>query len=353
MTNISVCIICKNEEKYIARCLESLTEYNLEIVVVDTGSSDDSVAIAKRYTDKVYDYKWEKDFSKARNYSIEQASNNWILILDCDEFVDDFNIRLVKNFMKAYPDYIGEVICKNEFFDLGGEPYYKEYTLPRFFNRKFFHYEGAIHEQITPININLPLKGCTLPISFIHVGYNLSAEMMREKQLRNIELLRFEIEINSTDPYTHYQLGVSYLTIKDYKQAIESFNNAINCELDFRIFYTNELFLHLANAYIGIEQYPNAIEVLENAKELLSDYSDYYYALGSAYYKNNMIPQSILSYIQALNASKSINIATKDYMTHYSLGNIYERMGDTKMALSFYNNCRDYHDTKERINRLS
>ena len=82
---VTVCIIAKNEEKYIEQCLRYLLPYEMEIVVVDTGSTDRTKEIAMKYTDKVYDFTWINDFSAARNFAASKASNNWILSVDCDE----------------------------------------------------------------------------------------------------------------------------------------------------------------------------------------------------------------------------------------------------------------------------
>ena len=82
--DISVCIITKNEADKLEKCLLSLKKYNLEIVVVDTGSTDNTPAIIDKYADVSGSYKWCDDFSKARNYSISLAGNDWILVLDSD-----------------------------------------------------------------------------------------------------------------------------------------------------------------------------------------------------------------------------------------------------------------------------
>ena len=79
---ISVCIIAKNEEKHIDECLRRLSPYGFEIVVTDTGSTDRTVEIARKYTDKVYSFEWINDFSAARNFCTAHASNNWILVLE-------------------------------------------------------------------------------------------------------------------------------------------------------------------------------------------------------------------------------------------------------------------------------
>ena len=83
---VSVCIIAKNEEKYIDECLKRLEPYGFEIVVTDTGSTDQTVEIAKKYTDKVFAFEWINDFSAARNFCVSHASNNclhWIVMSMC------------------------------------------------------------------------------------------------------------------------------------------------------------------------------------------------------------------------------------------------------------------------------
>ena len=82
--NISVCIITKNEANYLRECLSCLKKYPFEIVVTDTGSEDDSVSVAKEYTNKVFFYEWSNDFSAARNYCVAQATNDMVMIVDTE-----------------------------------------------------------------------------------------------------------------------------------------------------------------------------------------------------------------------------------------------------------------------------
>ncbi len=89
MPTISLCMIVKNEEMHIARCLDSVAELVEEIVIVDTGSTDRTVEIVSDYTSKVYSYPWKDDFSDARNYSFSKASMDYCMWMDADDILEE------------------------------------------------------------------------------------------------------------------------------------------------------------------------------------------------------------------------------------------------------------------------
>ena len=91
MIQISLCMIVKNEEKVLRRCLDSYLELMDEIIIVDTGSADSTKDIAAQYTDKVYEFPWRKDFAAARNYAFSKATKDYIFSADADEVLDDDN----------------------------------------------------------------------------------------------------------------------------------------------------------------------------------------------------------------------------------------------------------------------
>ena len=93
---ISVCMIVKNEEAVLARCLDCLKDIADEIIIVDTGSSDSTKKIAATYTDKVYDFEWINDFAAARNYAFSLATMDYIYSADADEMIDDVNRQKFK-----------------------------------------------------------------------------------------------------------------------------------------------------------------------------------------------------------------------------------------------------------------
>ena len=96
MSTLSVCIIAKNESEVIGRCLSCVMNFADEIIVVDTGSSDNTKYIASTYTDKVYDFPWDDDFSAARNFSFSKATMDYIMWIDCDDVIDDENQKRIE-----------------------------------------------------------------------------------------------------------------------------------------------------------------------------------------------------------------------------------------------------------------
>ena len=109
MKNISVVIICKNESSCIAECLESV-KLSDEVIVCDTWSTDNTVEIAKRFTDKIYHFEWCDDFSAARNYAKQFATNDWILSIDCDEVLITENwIQPLRDMIDTHGDSIDAI----------------------------------------------------------------------------------------------------------------------------------------------------------------------------------------------------------------------------------------------------
>ena len=150
MFSLSVCLIVKNEEKVLARCLNCAKQFADEIIVVDTGSTDKTKAIARVFTKNVYDFPWINDFSKARNFSFEKATKDYIMWLDADDVVSKENVEKINNLKKSScPADI--YFFKYEIaFDESGNPtfsYFRERIVKRELN---FKWEGFVHEAIVP-----------------------------------------------------------------------------------------------------------------------------------------------------------------------------------------------------------
>lgn len=225
---VSVCIIAKNEEKHIEKCLKGLFRYDMELVVVDTGSTDHTKQIAEKYTDKIYDFCWINDFSAARNFAISKASNNWILVLDCDEYVQDIDIGRLRMCMQKYPKAVGVVEMMNVYQRNEKEDIRVD-EVPRLFNKNYYEYKFRIHEQITPKKAEsydeIVLETFKLPITVKHYGYDIPREEMLKKQERNLELLKQSVgENKGMDDYIYFQVGQSYKMLGQYGHAIQAYD---------------------------------------------------------------------------------------------------------------------------------
>ncbi|WP_024622099.1 glycosyltransferase [Metaclostridioides mangenotii] len=151
MIDISLCMIVKDEEDVIGRCLDSVKDIVDEIIIVDTGSTDKTKEIVEKYTDKVYDFKWIEDFAAARNFSSSKASKSYIMWLDADDVIlQKDKVGLLK-LKKSLSSTIDMVMMKyNVAFDADGKPIHS-YFRERIFKRKNnYRWVGEIHEVIVP-----------------------------------------------------------------------------------------------------------------------------------------------------------------------------------------------------------
>lgn len=151
MITLSLCMIVKNEEDVLARCLNSIKDIADEIIIVDTGSHDHTKDIAYQYTDKVYDFKWIDDFSAARNYSFSKATMQYCMWLDADDIllqIDHDNLLDLKNTLSPLTDIV--MMRYNTNFDEKGNPIFSYFRERIIRNNKKYLWQGAIHEAITP-----------------------------------------------------------------------------------------------------------------------------------------------------------------------------------------------------------
>ena len=186
MPTLSLCMIVKNEEKHLARCLSSVKGVADEIVIVDTGSSDKTIEIAESFGAKIFHFDWVNDFSAARNFALSKCSGDWILYLDADEELNPDCIEEVKKYKSHKP---AGVYCtvKSLGSSIANESVMK---YPRLFaNVPGVEFVGKVHEQIIDSLRKNKIPLVESEIEIIHHGYAIDEDGLRKKKERNLSLL--------------------------------------------------------------------------------------------------------------------------------------------------------------------
>lgn len=219
---LSIGLMVKNEEKNLDKCLNSLRpileNLDSELVIVDTGSTDRTIDICRRYTSKVFCYKWNNDFAEARNEIIKHCRGDWYFSIDADEVIENSKdiIEFFKN--REYKKYNSAVIKLKNLEDLNDSSKYTFTDLPRLFKRdKDFKYVGAIHEQP---QFKMPMKNLKCVLQ--HYGYIFNdKKLMEVKFKRNKEILEKEITKDDKNIYLKHQLATTYCMHNDIDKSLE------------------------------------------------------------------------------------------------------------------------------------
>ena len=338
-------MIVRDEENIIEESLKSISKYNLEIIVVDTGSKDKTKEIALKYTSMVYDFNWCNDFSKARNFSISKASNEYVLIIDADEIIESINI----NKIELYKDKVGRLIRINEFIRKNEKYKYSE-RVNRLFNKNEFIYKGRIHEQITRKNEEA-YETYNLPIVINHSGYQNAEIIKKNKTERNIKLLKEELSVVGEDPYIFYQLGKSYYMDENYKRAEGYFKKAMEYDLDIKLEYVSDMIESYGYTLINQERFSEALDILNLYNEF-KEYCDFVFLCGLIYMNNGFFKEAIGEFKKALSYSNCKMDGVNDYLSNYNIGVIYECTGDMSKALTYYEKSGEYIKAIDGIRRI-
>lgn len=349
MLGISLCIIVKNEEKKLEACIKSVKALVDEIIVVDTGSEDNTKKIAAKYTDKIFDFLWKNDFSAARNYGISQTENEFVLIMDADEVIMDGQREELLFFAEKYPQEIGRPLFTNV-YERQGQIYKEKERIGRFFSKEYYKFDGIIHEQIVSMD-GICRKSYDLPLQIFHSGYNGNIEERKQKAKRNISLLLLAQEAGR-DPYLCYQIGKSYFMSEDYSNASKYFEEALSFDLDISLEYVIDLVETYGYSLVNAGQYKEALKLL-NIYDEFSDSADFLFLIAHVYMNNGYYDKAINEFLKAADKNISKVDGVNDYLSYYNIGVIYECLGEVKEAVKYYNKASGYELADRRIKILS
>ena len=333
MVTISLCMIVKNEEKVLARCLNSIKDLMDEIIIVDTGSTDRTKEIAAKYTDKVYDFVWVNDFSAARNFAFSKASCDYIYSADADEVVDEENrekFRSLKEVLLPEVEIV-QMYYANQ-LSCGTVYNFDKELRPKLFKRlRTFCWIEPVHETVRLLPVVFDSE-----IEIMHLPENLHTGRDLEIFKRMID--RGEVLSQRLFDFYARELFVSG-SMEDFRQAEDYFTRIVDGE------------------ETSAEQLKAAVCVVVKAAALRRDYLKMYryamkdiasgavsevcFELGEYYYTQGDYKEAILWYYNAAYETESVlNI-------HYGGDKPLGRLADCYEALGMMQEAELYRQEEK------
>ncbi|WP_110113169.1 glycosyltransferase family 2 protein [Bacillus sp. CGMCC 1.16541] len=272
---LSFCMICKNEEKHLPRCLQSVASIADELIVVDTGSTDKTIAIAEQFGALVLHHQWNHDFAEARNIGLCAATGDYVLFLDADEELhpdDQLTLRNVVDttndeaiFLKIH-NYVGKIETEQN-RDISP-------VLRLFKRHPHIQFEGRVHEQIG-FSISRTYENPSYAftdIRILHYGYLDEVVQEKEKSKRNMTLLKKAVEEDDSNPFHYYNLAGEYIRIHKYEPALHLLRKAKQlCQIETMAFGH----LVIKKEVFCLVMLGNVTEAIETCRAEICKFPDY------------------------------------------------------------------------------
>jgi tetratricopeptide (TPR) repeat protein len=294
---LTVCMIARNEEDRLPRALESVRKTADQMVVVDTGSTDNTVQVARSLGAKVVEHAWQEDFADARNRSLAEADCDWILCLDADECLAPGS---EPSLLEAISGKAGAYMIRIESrVDTGAGKMFVNFFPRLFRNVEGVHFEGKVHEQVTRSleRLGLPIEISNIVIR--HSGYALPEAEMKAKARRNADLLLRQLEEHGDEPLTLFHLGEAFSMLERFEEAVRCYDKALAAgKLDKVV--RAALLQNKGTALVKLKDYEKAVVSLKQAREVDPGLLTVYLVLASAFYgmkKFERAEQEVLSYV--------------------------------------------------------
>lgn len=294
---ISACYIVKNEAKNLAKSIKSLKNQVNEIVVVDTGSTDNTIVVARKLGARVYSFPWQDDFSKARNFALSKAKGDWLVLLDADEY---FTAKTAGNICQVIrqAQQADGLLIQMVNYDVDKaeiQDYFYQLRIVR--NQQGLHYEGKIHEELK-LSEGKSMKFLRVPsemLEIYHTGY--ASSVSRQKLERNLKLLQQAVDNGQSEAdlaryFCDCYLGLgdmekcTYYGWLDVKKGRQSVNFGSRCHRVLMAYYGGRndgesISKRRQLAEISTEQYPEVPDFWAEYSECLYQAGEYAHAIAA------------------------------------------------------------------------
>lgn len=328
MTTISACLIVKNEEQVLGRCLDCLKQVADEIIIVDTGSTDNTMQIAKEYTDQVYEFAWKNDFSAARNFSFSKANMDYIYVADADEVMDEENIR---SFRRLKEELLPEIEIVQMYYTnqlKHNTTYnYDRELRPKLYKRlRSFTWVDPLHESVslTPVIYDSDIEIIHMPTgSHVKRDFHVLHEAVKERG-------RLSKKLNGMYARELFIAGES----EDFKEALDYFKSLLEEVNDLEEIKKYQCVV--ARACLLIHDFHQFFKVCLKNIALGEPASEICYELGEYYFlASDYKEASIWYYNAAYETNAELNIHYQGDYPLKRLAECYELLGNKEEAESY------------------
>lgn len=331
-------MIVKDGERYIEQCIASVFEVVSEVIIVDTGSTDNTLERVKRFHPQIYHYKWNNNFADARNLSLKHAKSDYILVLDADEVVYPEDLpKLTERINNTDADAIS--IKFHNITDENSEDTFNTHIGLRIFKNNSFHFEGAIHEQ--PIFHGADRKAVleNADIKVKHYGY-LPSNAGEKKRNRNMPILKELLEKDPNSAFHLFNMGNEYLNIGDYDTALTYYEKS-NKYKDNTLAYTPHLMYRMATCLHKMKRNEESLAIIADGLGLYPACTDFEYLRGLILTKMKRFSLALDSFRRCMDMgeappSLSFFSETSNFRPLVEMARIYYYMDDYSKALDCY-----------------
>lgn len=337
---ITACLIVKNEEDMLRRCLESLQGGVDEIVIVDTGSTDKTKEIAKEFTNKVYDFEWTDDFAEARNYAASHATGEWIIAVDADECVDSESFKVAMEEIKAdggqYDTYAVKII--NFVGELGGNTTINQ--MARIYkNNGNVHFKGAIHEQI--VNKVREQSPVLSSVILYHYGYLKNVIEKQNKKTRNMKIIKAELQLGKNKGFTYFNYGQELRRLYKTKEALDAFITAFQHKENVHNAWVGKCLYFIIESLVELKRYDEALKIIKDAEKAFPNAPDFPFWKGEAYVKQNRYDDAKEVFMNIINHDHQyhnvvFHMESRAFLPHVRLAEIYMCEKQDEKAIQHY-----------------
>ncbi|QDH20847.1 glycosyltransferase family 2 protein [Saccharibacillus brassicae] len=323
---IALCMIVKDEEKHLKKCLDSVASVVDQIVIVDTGSTDRTLEIAEQYQAEIHHFEWINDFSAARNKAIKYAHTDYILVLDADEYLpEDADLQ---NDISSEDDYYFVKIHNL----LSGERALNHLAIRLFANHKGLNYKNRLHEHLDVTGEGAHLIAGHANSVIMHVGYTDDMMQDRNKANRNLALILKGAE-EDPSAYNLFNLGRTYFWVGEYQKAMTFLKKAYSLSKGLTIL--PELVTTLCKALGELKRYEEALVILIDAVNVYPNETDLLHLKALFFkeigYKKDAI-RTMEACIELGDQGITVSEGNGGYIAHLRLAEWYEEVNQIEKS---------------------